>query len=48
MLYICEKEHQFIIAFLERKQLLVCVRCSKIVKLLIDKGVDQYEDLAAL
>ena len=46
--YICEKKHKFIITFLERKQLLVCVRCSKIVKLLMDRGVDQYEDLAAL
>ena len=46
--YICEKEHEVIITFLGRKHLLVCERCSKIVKLLMAKGVDQYEELAAL
>ena len=44
----CEKEHKFIITFLEPKQLLVCVRCSKIVKLSMDRGVDQYQELATL
>ena len=46
--YICGKEHEFVITFMGRKHLLVCERCNNIVRLLISKGVDEYEDLAAL
>ena len=48
VIYICGNEHEFIITFLGRKHLLVCERCNKIVRLLMAKGVDEYEELAAL
>ena len=44
----CGKEHEIVITFMGRKHLLVCERCNNIVRLLMSKGVDEYEELAAL
>jgi len=42
--YICNIEHEYIITFLEKRRLLVCERCYKMINIFIDQGYE-YEDL---